>query len=210
MEKAQESPFQQGKIAHQQIIDERGLLFPTVLLPQNNTEDCNTLQSFLHTIRNNREWINIQLKQAGALLFRGFPIKTASDFNQVVEEFGWEEQPYLGVASRTRIEGRVYTANEALLHQPIKFHHEMSMYEEFPSKLLFFCEIAPPKGGETAILLSYKVTERMEDKYPELVRKIEKGGLLRPSIHPQADDPENYIKGWETHYNTKEKEEAQR
>jgi len=62
----------------------------------------------------------------GALLFRGFPVISASDFNTVVEAFGWEEQPYLGLASRTKIEGRVYTANEAPVHQPIKFHHEMA------------------------------------------------------------------------------------
>ena len=123
----QDCPFQEGKISHQKVIDENGLPFPIVLLPQDNKEEFNTLQSFLHTIQNNRDWINDHLKKVGALVFRGFPVKTASDFNMVMEAFGWEEKSYDGPASRTRIEGRVYTANEGLLHQPINFHHEMAL-----------------------------------------------------------------------------------
>ncbi|KAH9324670.1 hypothetical protein KI387_004848 [Taxus chinensis] len=210
MEKMHECPFQQGKIPQQQVIDEHGLLFPMILLPKESTEHCNSLQSFLHTIRNNRAWIDNQIKQVGALLFRGFSIKTAADFNVVVEAFGWEEQPYLGAASRTRIEGRVFTANEAPLHQPIKFHHEMSMFEYFPTKLVFFCEIAPPAGGQTPLLLSHKITERMEEIYPELVRKLEKEGLIYASILSEEDSPEDSITGWQSLYKTKDKEEAGR
>ncbi|GLJ41932.1 hypothetical protein SUGI_0868200 [Cryptomeria japonica] len=140
-----------------------------VLLHQDTKEEFSTLQSFLHSIKNNREWINDHVKKVGALVFRGFPVKTASDFNMVMEAFGWEEQSYAGAATRTRIEGRIFTATEASLHQPINFHHEMC--------LPFFCEIPPPDGGQTAILLSHKITERMEEKYPELVSKIEKEGF---------------------------------
>ncbi|KAH9324669.1 hypothetical protein KI387_004847, partial [Taxus chinensis] len=210
VEKMHECPFQQGKIPQQQVIDENGLLFPMLLSPQQNKKDCNSLQSFLDTIRNNREWIENQIKRAGAVLFRGFPLKTAGDFNAVVEAFGWEEQSYLGAASRTRIEGRVFTANEAPLHQPIKFHHEMSTFEDFPTKLLFFCEIAPPEGGQTPLLLSHKITERMEEIYPELVRKLEKDGLIYPSILSEEDNPDDSITGWQSLYKTKDKEEAER
>ncbi|KAH9324671.1 hypothetical protein KI387_004849, partial [Taxus chinensis] len=210
MEKMHECPFQPGKIPQQQVIDEQGLLFPMILLPKESTEHCNSLQSFLHTIGNNRAWIDNQIKQVGALLFREFPIKTAADFNAVVEAFGWEEQPYLGAASRTRIEGKVFTANEAPLHQPIKFHHEMSTFEAFPAKLLFFCEIAPPEGGRTPLLLSHKITERMEQIYPELVSKIEKYGLIYPAFLSEEDDPDKFITGWQSLFKTKDKEEAER
>jgi len=47
-------------------------------------------------------------------------------------------------------------------------------------KLIFFCEIAPLEGGKTAIVLSHKITQRMEQKYPQLVRKLEEEGS---SIH---------------------------
>ncbi|GLJ41935.1 hypothetical protein SUGI_0868230 [Cryptomeria japonica] len=210
MAKLQDCPFQQGKVAQQKVIDENGLLFPMVLLPQEVSDEGNSLESFLHTIQSNREWINDHLKKVGALLFRGFPLKSASDFNAVMEAFGWDEKPYLGAASRTRVVGRVFTANEAPLEQPIKFHHEMAMFEDFPTKLAFYCEIAPPEGGQTAILLSHKITERMGEKHPEFVSKLEKEGLIYSTMCPAEDDPNNFLRGWQTLYNTKDKEEAER
>ncbi|GLJ49337.1 hypothetical protein SUGI_1043100 [Cryptomeria japonica] len=202
----EEMGFRQGKIAHQRITD-GGRLFPTVLLPLHNTM---TVKSLVQTIQNNREWIEEELKEAGALLFRGFPLKTAADFNEVVEAFGWEEQPYLGAASRTRVHGRVFTANEAALDQPIKFHHEMVKFEEFPSKLLFFSEIAPPEGGQTAILLSHNVTARMEQKYPELVAKLDKEGIFYFNTFSPEDHPGIVVKGWQTLYQTRDKDEAEK
>lgn len=54
-------------------------------------------------------------------------MKTASDFNEFVEAFGFEELPYVGgAAPRTNIVGRVFTANESPPDQKIPFHHEMA------------------------------------------------------------------------------------
>ncbi|KAF9613599.1 hypothetical protein IFM89_009269 [Coptis chinensis] len=51
----------------------------------------------------------------------------SSDFNQVVEAFGYEELPYVGgAAPRTNVIGRVFTANESPPDQIIPFHHEMA------------------------------------------------------------------------------------
>ncbi|XP_057832879.2 clavaminate synthase-like protein At3g21360 [Cryptomeria japonica] len=194
MGKLQDCPFHQGKIPQQKVINEDGLLFPMVLLPQNVSDVGNTLQSFLHTIESNKEWIDDHLKEGGALLFKGFPLKSASDFNAVMEAFGWDEKVYEGAASRIRVEGRVFNANEAPLHQPIHFHHEMALYKDFPTKLAFYCEIAPPDGGQTAILLSHKITERMEEKHPEFVRKLKNKGLIYPAIIQAEDDPKNFVR----------------
>lgn len=202
----EETCFRQGKIAHQRAINS-GRLFPTVLLPFHNDM---SVKSLVQTIQNKREWIEEELKEAGALLFRGFPLKTAADFNQVVEAFGWKEQPYLGAASRTRVHGKVYTANEVSLDQNIRFHHEMAKFEEFPSKLLFFCEIAPPEGGQTAILPSHKITARMEERYPELVAKLEKEGLYFFTTYFPEDRPDFFLKGWQTLFETTDKDEAQK
>jgi hypothetical protein len=32
----------------------------------------------------------------GAILFRGFPVKSAKDFNDFALAFGWEDLPYIG------------------------------------------------------------------------------------------------------------------
>lgn len=69
-------------------------------------------------------------------------------------------------------------------------------FDEFPTKLIFFWEIAPPDGGQTAIVLSHKITQKMEQTYPQLVRKLEETGLIYPSSIPQEDDPRAFFKGW--------------
>ncbi|PWA88097.1 tauD/TfdA-like domain-containing protein [Artemisia annua] len=79
-------------------------------------------------IKANRSWLDSLLHRSGAVLFRGFSVSSASDFNDVVESSGYEDFSYGvgGAGSRTKVIGRVYTANEASPDQYIPFHHEMS------------------------------------------------------------------------------------
>ncbi|KAH9318318.1 hypothetical protein KI387_020087, partial [Taxus chinensis] len=83
-------------------------------------------------------------------------------------------------------------------------------FEEFPSKILFFCEIAPPEGGQTAIVQSHKITARMEEKFPELVAKLEKEGLFYCSTYFQDDHPDLFLKGWQTLFHSRDKNEAEK
>ena len=83
-------------------------------------------------------------------------------------------------------------------------------FDEFPTKLIFFCEIAPPEGGQTAIVLSHKITQRMEQIYPLLIKKLEKEGLIYPSSLNQEDDPQSVLRGWQSRYETNNKQEAEK
>ncbi|KAK2654609.1 hypothetical protein Ddye_014465 [Dipteronia dyeriana] len=117
--------------------------------------------------------------QNRGMLFRGFDVKTPEDFNDVIEAFGYEELSYVGgTAPRSNVVGRVFTANESPPDQHIGFHHEMAQAPEPPSKLFFFCEVAPTSGGETTVILSHIVYERMREKYPEFVKNLENHGLI--------------------------------
>ncbi|KVI05954.1 Taurine catabolism dioxygenase TauD/TfdA [Cynara cardunculus var. scolymus] len=133
---------------------EDGVLFPVVLCP--NPKIGKEVQ-LTDAIKANKEWLDSLLYRSGAILFRGFPVFSASDFNDVVESSGYENFPYDigGAGSRTNVVGRVYTANEAPPDQEIPFHHEMSHAPVYPSKLFFFCEVEPGSGGETCIALSH-------------------------------------------------------
>ena len=67
------------------------------------------------------------LREAGAVLLRGFPAWTTADFDGAMEALGYEELPYVGgAAPRTDVVGRVFTANESPPDQKIPFHHEMA------------------------------------------------------------------------------------
>ncbi|KAI4965069.1 hypothetical protein ZWY2020_057561 [Hordeum vulgare] len=152
-----------------------------------------------------------RLPAAGAVLLRGFPARTAADFDAAVEAFGYEELPYVGgAAPRTNVVGRVFTANESPPDQKIPFHHEMAQIPTFPAKLFFFCEVEPKSGGETPIVLSHYVYKRMKENFPEFVEKLEKHGLIYTRVLGEGDDPSSPIgRGWQSTFLTKDKSVAE-
>lgn len=120
----------------------KGIEFPSVVGPSPSVSF--TLTHFIKTVQTQKPFIQSLLHKSGAVLLRGFPIKTASDFNDVVEAFGFEELPYVGgAAPRNNVVGRVYTANESPPDQKIPFHHEMSQVHlttTLPFFQLFFVD----------------------------------------------------------------------
>ncbi|OVA12495.1 Taurine catabolism dioxygenase TauD/TfdA [Macleaya cordata] len=186
-----------------------GNLFPSIISPNPSLKF--NLFNFIDTIKQQKPWLESLIHSSGALLLRGFPVNTASDFNEVVEAFGYEELPYVGgAAPRTNVVGRVFTANESPPDQKIPFHHEMAQVPEFPSKLFFFCEEEPGSGGETPIVLSHVIYERMKVRFPEFVEKLEKHGLIYTRILGAEDDPSSPIgRGWQSTFLTKDKSTAE-
>ncbi|MBA0785014.1 hypothetical protein Gotri_027848 [Gossypium trilobum] len=184
--------------------------FPSILSP-NPKSSPSSLSVFTESIKSHKPFLDSLLLKSGALLFRGFPVKTAKDFNDVVEAFGFEELPYVGgAAPRTNVVGRVFTANESPPDQKIPFHHEMAQVPEFPSKLFFFCEVEPGSGGETPIVLSHIVYEKMKEKYPEFVDRLEAHGLLYTRVLGEDDDPSSPIgRGWKSTFLTSNKAVAE-
>ncbi|KAK4736094.1 hypothetical protein R3W88_010355 [Solanum pinnatisectum] len=180
-----------------------GVPFPAVLTPNSNQPKSQLPQ----IIKEQKTWIGSLLHQSGAVLFRGFPVNSASDFNDVVEAFGYEELPYVGgAAPRTSVVGRVFTANESPPDQKIPFHHEMAQVPDYPSKLFFFCDVEPGSGGETPIVPSHVVYEKMKNKYPEFVERLEEHGLIYIRVLGEDDDPSSPIgRGWKSTFLTKDK-----
>ncbi|KAJ3693851.1 hypothetical protein LUZ60_009331 [Juncus effusus] len=180
-----------------------GVPFPAVLTsnhPQN-------LDGFLESIKTNKAKIESHLHSTGAVLFRGFPVNSAADFDRTVEAFGYEELPYVGgAAPRTNVVGRVFTANESPPDQKIPFHHEMAQVPEFPAKIFFFCEEEPNSGGETPIVLSHHIYNKMKEKHPKFVEKLEEHGLIYIRVLGEGDDPSSPIgRGWHSTFMTKDK-----
>ncbi|CAM8929062.1 unnamed protein product [Rhodiola kirilowii] len=184
------------------------ITFPTVLVLNPPAPPDFDLPA---SISAHKPWLLSRLYDSGAVLFRGFPLSTASDFNSFVEAFDIDEMPYVGgAAPRTNVVGRVFTANESPPDQKIPFHHEMAQVPEFPSKLFFFCEVEPGCGGETPIVLSHIIYERMKLKYPDFVQKLEDDGLIYTRVLGEDDDPSSPIgRGWKSTFLTADKEVAE-
>ncbi|KAJ1378144.1 TauD/TfdA-like domain [Sesbania bispinosa] len=193
----------------QQKLFNNGVRFPAVLSPSSPATAVPL--TVTQSIKTHKPFLESLLHQSGALLLRGFPLSTASHFNDVVEAFGYEELPYVGgAAPRTNVVGRVFTANESPPDQKIPFHHEMAQVPQFPSKLFFFCEVEHATGGETPIVLSHVVYDRMKNKYPEFVDRLEKHGLLYVRVLGEDDNPSSPIgRGWKSTFLTNDKNVAE-
>lgn len=82
--------FKVGKCEGEKVVD--GETIPLVLQPpQPNKSD---IESLLLTLKNNKEWFEKLIIKNSAVLLRGFDVKNAENFNDIVETFGWEDIRY--------------------------------------------------------------------------------------------------------------------
>jgi len=90
--------------------------------------------------------------ERGAVLFRGFGVAEALQFEQAAKAIDPDlKNDYLGTSPRNKITDYVFSASELPPHFPIMQHCEMSFLPHVPRKLFFWCKTAPAHGGETPI-----------------------------------------------------------
>lgn len=119
------SGVSEGKIAEQKTV--AGVPFPEVLVPSNGSPLEKDVTAVAEWVKQNREFIDGVLHKSSAIVFRGFGLKSAADFDAFVDALGYPELPYVGgAAPRTNVVGRVFTSNESPPDQKIPFHHEMA------------------------------------------------------------------------------------
>ncbi|KAJ6683835.1 hypothetical protein OIU85_007523 [Salix viminalis] len=159
----------------------------------------------------NKDWFEQVLIRNSVVLLRGFDVKNAEDFNDIIKAFSWDDIRYIGPGLPTHVYKRVWTANEGPLSEFIYYHHEMVLIKESPKKVVFFCEIPPPEGGQTPFVPSFRVTERMLEEFPEAVEEVEAKRLKYTFTALSKDDTSSMRgRGWEDAFGTSDKAEAGR
>lgn len=144
---------------------------PLVAEPNGNKSK----KALIEWVEANKEFIDKQLYKDGAILFRGFDIDTAQDFEDVAIRVDPDlKNNYLGTSPRNSVTKYVFSASELPGHYPIMQHCEMSFLPNPPRKLFFFCETAPEMGGETPLVNFRKVYEQMD---PEIRQEFESRGI---------------------------------
>ncbi|MEM7278990.1 MAG: TauD/TfdA family dioxygenase [Pseudomonadota bacterium] len=151
------------------------------------------------TLNETRSWLAMQktsllksLSLHGAILFRGFPVNGAEDFDAFIRAFGLDSFTYeesLSNAVRVNRTELVFTANEAPPDVSIFLHHEMAQTPLFPSRLFFCCEKAPQSAGETPICRSDILLGELEKRVPAFVEKCDQLGVRYSNVMPGEDDP---------------------
>jgi alpha-ketoglutarate-dependent taurine dioxygenase len=139
----------------------------------------------------NREALLHDAARHGGVLFRGFPLKVAEDFDAFMAALNVPNFPYkksLSNAVRVNYTERVFSANEAPPDVQIFFHHEMAQTPIFPGRIAFFCEIAAAEGGATPICRSDVLYDRLKEELPDFIRDCEIKGLRYTNVMPSDND----------------------
>jgi alpha-ketoglutarate-dependent taurine dioxygenase len=126
--------------------------------------------------RSNREFIEARLLQEGGILFRNFDLKTAEEFEQLIETVSGKLLDYSYRSTpRTLVSGRIYTSTEYPAHQSIPLHNEHAYSRKWPMKLWFFSMLVADDGGETPIADSRKIYQNIPT---EIRNFFERKGLM--------------------------------
>jgi len=153
-----------------------------------------TMSDVVTWIATERRRLIESLSLYGAVLFRGFPVHDANEFDAFIRAFALESFTYeesLSNAVRVNCTELVFTANEAPPDVSIYLHHEMAQTPLFPSRLFFFCEKAPRVDGQTPICRSDVLLERLAKRDPEFVEACSRLGVCYSNVMPAQDDPES-------------------
>jgi len=141
-----------------------------------------------------------QLASAGAVLFRGFPVVSAEDFDAFSAVFGYGDFTYkesLSNAVRVNFTPRVFTANEAPPDVEIYLHHEMAQTPLSPEKIFFCCLSAAAEGGATPLCRSDWLYAAFKERHPQWAGQFAELGLkYKIQMPAQADAGSGQGRSW--------------
>ena len=140
--------------------------------------------------------------EAGAVLFRGFAVDDADDFERVMTILANGGLPYGERSSpRSEVIPGIYTSTEHPADQPIVLHNEQSYTTDWPLHIFFHCHTEPTQGGRTPLADSRRVLARLR---PETVAEFERRGVRYVR---------NYVPGlslaWQEAFGTESREEVE-
>lgn len=128
-----------------------GLLYPDESLPLVIQPAIDGVD-LLAWARSNKELIENQVLKHGAVLFRGFDIKTVSEFHDFIAAVSPGAIEYRFRASpRSQVGENIYTSTDYPADQSIFLHNEHSYSPVFPLRLFFFCITPADEQGETPL-----------------------------------------------------------
>jgi natural product biosynthesis luciferase-like monooxygenase protein len=122
-----------------------------------------------------RDFIEAKLLDAGALLFRGFHVTSARDFEQFAFACCAELFSDYGDLPREEVSGKVYGSTPYPAELTILFHNESSHLHRWPLKIWFYCAKAARRGGETPIVDCRKVYSLLP---PAIRTRFEREGVM--------------------------------
>ncbi|MGY2314637.1 amino acid adenylation domain-containing protein [Pseudomonas sp. SDO5522_S412] len=149
-----------------------------------------------------REWINVQLRSHGGLLFRGFNLPDANAFEQFAQAIEPDLYGTYGDLPKNKSGKNIYHSTPYPEQHMILFHNESSHLAQWPRKQWFFCEIPAPRGGCTPIVDCRQVLTQLP---PAIVERFKALGLLYVRHFTDKLDVR-----WQDFFKTETREEVER
>lgn len=176
---------------------------PLLITPQNGNH---SKQQLLDWIASNKLMVENKLTECGAILFRGFDIQSAADFEAVAKAVDADlKDDYMGTSPRDKKSDYAFSASELPGHYPIMQHCEMSFLPGAPRRLFFYCHIEPQYGGETPICDFRKVYAELD---PTIRAEFEQKGVkhIRNYASPEIAGTSGFqLKSWKDMFHTTDK-----
>lgn len=126
-------------------------------------------------VSEHRQALDKLILRHGGIVLRGFPIRSAEDFDQLMGLFPAYDKGYVGGASpRGKVVGRVLEATKLGEDINIPLHQETSYLRTYPPRIAFFCKQPAEVGGATTIASMRSVTQGLPQW---LERELEQHGV---------------------------------
>jgi alpha-ketoglutarate-dependent taurine dioxygenase len=111
-----------------------------------------------------RQFLQRQLLQYGAILFRGVGIDSATAFAALATAICPQLYGEYGDLPRQDVGSKIYGATPYPANQAILFHSESSHLQSWPQKIWFCCLQPAQQGGETPIVDCRQILQRLDPK----------------------------------------------
>eukprot|EP00934_Nitzschia_sp_Nitz4_P003927 Nitzschia sp. Nitz4//scaffold51_size120721//3808//4935//NITZ4_003713-RA/size120721-processed-gene-0.108-mRNA-1//1//CDS//3329553820//3917//frame0 len=192
-----------------------GITVPFVLSPPKDENGMTTADQAAQFVKDHRTEIDAALNESGAVLFRGFPLNEAEDFDTFVQAWeGWSDLSYdksMSFAVRRKMANRICTTNEGK-SGGLVFHHEQAQTPLWPSHVFFCCLLPalPGDGGATGIVSSDLVYEILKERHPDFMSKCEMHGVRYTVFAgPEQDPTKGAGRSWKSFFHAATKEECE-
>jgi alpha-ketoglutarate-dependent taurine dioxygenase len=150
----------------------------------------------------NHDELNGYLDRYGAIVFKGFGMNSATDFERSAAAVSPELFAEYGDLPQESTADRIYHSTPYPEDKTILFHNESSHLPQWPLRQFFYCVIPAQDRGQTPLLDCRRSYEALD---PELRREFaEKGLMYVRNFADGIDVP------WQEFFHTEEKEEVER
>jgi alpha-ketoglutarate-dependent taurine dioxygenase len=138
------------------------------------------------------------LAEERAVYFRGFGI-TADSYDGAADLLLANRLAYVhGNSPRTKVGRNLYTSTEYPAEFEISMHNEMSYAHAWPSRILFFCDVAAATGGATPLVDGRLWLESID---PEIRAAFAAGVRYTQNLH----DGMGFGKSWQATFETEDR-----